>query len=403
MIALCPKALSPKGRISSGNRDTGRWSKSAWRELSRLALALLACASLVGHAQLKLGISGPLEGKNAGSMLEIVKGAEIYVGQVNQAGGVGGQKIVLVARNDDFEVARTVSVVTQLIEQDRVVALMLVRGTPHTKAILPLLSQHKVALIGPSTGAMVFHTPVNPYVFNVRTAYQLEAKKLVALLKTTEMKRISVLYVGDDFGKDVLAGLKDGFIDVNLQPTAVVAFDRESGAREGGDYFRALMPQVLQSDPQVVIAVGAGQAVRNATFAIREAGSLAMIATLSNNASNAFIKLLGPHARSVIVSQVFPDEKSLTSPLVREAQIAAYKNKVTLTPGMMEGFVVAKVAVKALKDAGPSPSRASVLKALDSMSRFDMGDLVIGFSPTDHTGLDLTDLSMITKDRGFLR
>jgi branched-chain amino acid transport system substrate-binding protein len=373
------------------------------RQLLRCALVATACAAISAHAQLKIGISGPLEGKNAGSMLEIVKGAEIYVGQVNATGGVHGQKVLIVARNDNFEVPRTVAVVKQMIEQDGVLALMLVRGTPHNEAILPMLAQHKLALVGPSTGAMVFHQPVNPYVFNVRTAYQLEAKELVNLLKTTQMRRIAVLYVNDGFGKDVLAGLKNGFQSADMQPAALVAFDRDEATKDNTAFVTPLVPQLLKADPEVVIVVGAGLAVKNATVAIRAAGSTAKIATLSNNASSAFVQLLGPNARGTIVSQVFPDVRNHTNGLVREAKIAAHKENVTLTPGMMEGFAAAKVVVQALKNAGPSPSRASVLKALDSMDRLEMGNVSISYTPKDHTGLELTDLSMITRDGTFLR
>ena len=364
------------------------------------ALFLLAVPAF---AQLKIGISGPLAGSNAGSMLEIVRGAQMYVDAVNQAGGVAGQKVAIVARDDNFEVPKTVAAVKKLIEEDNVLALMLVRGTPHNEAILPIIAQHKVALVAPSTGAMVFHKPVNPYVFNVRTAYQLEATKLVALLKTVGMEKIAVLHVDDGFGRDVLVGLKNGFMESNLLPAAIVPFDRVAAAKDNTDFVKPLLPVVLKSDPQVVVIVGAGLAVKNATFAIREAGSNAKIATLSNNASTAFIKLLDQYSRGVIVSQVFPDEKSLTNAFVREAQIAAFKNKVTLTPGMMEGYAAAKVMVRGLKGAGSSPTRASLLKSLEAMGTYDLGDISVNYSPTDHTGLEVTDLSIITKDKAFMR
>ena len=110
-----------------------------------------------------------------------------------------------------------------------------------------------------------------------------------------------------------------------------------------------------------------------------------------------------PAAQGVVVSQVFPSEKDHVTTFAREARSLAEKNKVALTPGMMEGFASAKVAVAALRNAGPNPTRASVLKALNSMERFDMGGLTIAFSPADHTGLDITDLSIISKDSTFLR
>lgn len=373
------------------------------------AYALLFMAGVVlfsampAWAQIKLGISGPLEGKNAGSMLEVVKGAELYIGQVNANGGVNGQKVQLVARDDNFEVPKTVATVTRLIEQDNVVGLMLVRGTPHNQAILPLIEKHQVPLIGPSTGAMVFHQPVNRFVFNVRTAYQLEAEKLVALLKTTGMHRIAVLNVADGFGRDVLKGLTSGFAKQNLQPAVELEFDRDAATKDNTEFMKPLVGKLVKSDPQVVVVIGAGLAVKNVIVALREAGSEAKIATVSNNASTAFIKLLDKHARGVIVSQVFPDEKSLTHLFVREAQMAAFKNKVTLTQGMLEGFAAAKIAVRGLRGAGTPATRAGLQKALDNLGTFDLGDMSITYTPTDHTGLDSTDLSIITREKTFLR
>lgn len=380
-----------------------RFSGVIPRALARASFLLLAALPLAAAAQLKIGLSGPLEGKNAGSMLEIVKGAEIYFNQVNEAGGIYGQKVQLLARHDDFKVEKTVAAVRKLIEEDQVLALMLVRGTPHNEAILPLLAKNRVALIAPSTGAMIFHQPVNPYVFNVRTAYQTEARRLVELLKTTQMRRIAVLYVSDGFGKDVLVGLNQGFIDVQLQPIAVVPFDRDAATRDNTDFVAASMPKLIKADPEVIIVVGAGLAVKNATLAIRAAGSHANIATMSNNASGAFVALMGGNARGTIVTQVFPDPKNYINPLVAEAQVAARASKVTLTSGMMEGFAAAKVTTAALKAAGRAPSRASLLRSLETLSRVDIGSSQVTYSERDHTGLTATDLSMITRDGSFLR
>ena len=369
----------------------------------RALLLFIFCLPLAVHAQLKIGISGPLEGKNAGSMLEIVRGAELYFDQVNRTGGIHGQKVQLLARNDDFQVDKTVAVVRKLVEEDQVLTLLLVRGTPHNEAILPLLAKHRVPLIAPSTGAMVFHQPVNPYVFNVRTAYQTEARRLVELLKTTQMRRIAVLYVADGFGKDVLAGLNQGFIDAQLQPVALVPFDRDAATRDSTDFVAASIPQLLKHDPEVIIVVGAGLAVKNATLALRAAGSHANIATMSNNASGAFVTLMGKHARGTIVTQVFPDPKNYTDALVAEAQVASRASKVTLTTGMMEGFAAAKVTAAALRAAGRSPTRASLLRALESLNRVDLGSSQVAYSERDHTGLTATDLTMITRDGSFLR
>jgi len=197
----------------------------------------------------------------------------------------------------------------------------------------------------------VFHRPVNPYVFNVRTPYQVEAQKLVNLLHLSGLRQIAVLHVGDSFGGDVLEGLKQGFTAIGAKPTAVLAFDRNAALKDSTEFMQPVLAELAGPEHEGIIVVGAGLAVKNAVAALRGAGSNAKIATMSNNASTAFIKMLGPHARGVIVTQVFPNEKDYMNGFVRGAWRQAERNKVTLTPGMLEGYASAKVAVQALRAA----------------------------------------------------
>ncbi len=95
---------------------------------------------------------------------------------------------------------------------------------------------------------------------------------------------------------------------------------------------------------------------------------------------------------------------SLSFGLVKEAtQLAKAQGVDEVSPAMLEGFVAAKVLVEGLRRAGPKPSRASLHQALDNLGRVDLGGLVLNFSPTDHTGLDFADLSIIGTGGRFRR
>ncbi len=92
--------------------------------------------------------------------------------------------------------------------------------------------------------------------------------------------------------------------------------------------------------------------------ALRAAGSAAQIVTLSNNASGGFIKSLGANARGVIVTQVYPNERAVTYPMVKEAQeLAKAKGLNEITPAMLEGYAAAKVLVEGLKRRPQADSR----------------------------------------------
>ena len=139
--------------------------------LRRLLLGTLALACLLGgvaHAQLRIGQPSGFSGSVAAGVKENTDGARLYIDAVNARGGVNGQKIELISVDDTFDPKVTVEVARQLITEQKVLALFLSRGTPHAQALLPLLAQYQVPLVGPSTGAMLLHEPVNPWVFNVR-------------------------------------------------------------------------------------------------------------------------------------------------------------------------------------------------------------------------------------------
>ena len=153
-----------------------------------------------------------------------------------------------------------------------------------------------------------------------------------------------------------------------------------------------------------MLMVASGSAVVDASTALRAAGSAAQIVTLSNNASGGFIKSLGANARGVIVTQVYPNQRAVTYPMVKEAQeLAKAKGLNEITPAMLEGFAAAKVLVEGLKRAGPKPTREKIHAALETFRKFDLGGLEVSYSADDHTGLDFADLSIIGTDGRFRR
>ena len=183
----------------------------AFRPLCALVLLLCMAGSL--PAQILIGQTAGFTGAVGAGVKETTEGARLYIDAVNARGGVGGQKIELVSLDDKFDPKTAAENARVLIEERAVVALFLTRGTPHTEAIIPLLDKHGVALVGPSTGAMVLHQPVKRHVFNVRSSYQREAEKAITHLATTGVKRIALVYADDSFGADGVAGAQKGLTD----------------------------------------------------------------------------------------------------------------------------------------------------------------------------------------------
>lgn len=363
-----------------------------------LLAATIAIAAWPAAAQIRIGQTSSFTGPVAAGVKEGTDGAKIYIDAINERGGVNGQTIELVQMDDKFDAKLAAENAQKLIDKG-VVALFFNRGTPLTEAIMPVLDKRRVPLIAPSTGAMLLHKPVHPWVFNVRATYQREAAQAVKHLHLIGLTRIALLQSDDSFGDDGVAGALAGFDDVKMKPVL-----HEKYSRTKGD-FAPLMPKVAQSNAQAVIWVGSGAHVADGVKALRATGSKAQVVTLSNNASSGFIKALGEHARGVLVTQVFPFERSMASPMVKELleMLAARRKGEEATPAMLEGFAAAKVLVEALRRAGRDPTPERIKNALESFKRVDIGGLEITYSPTDHTGLDYADLSIISAAGRFQR
>jgi ABC-type branched-subunit amino acid transport system substrate-binding protein len=361
---------------------------------------VLSFAALMGsaQAQILIGQTAGFSGAVAAGVKETTDGAKLYIDSVNARGGVHGQKIELVSLDDKFDPKLAAENARKLIEEQNVLALFLTRGTPHTEGIIPLLDKHGVPLIAPSTGAMVLHQPVRKHIFNVRATYQREAEKAVAHLTSMGISRIAVVLADDSFGADGLAGAQKGLAAANLNAVVLERFNRAKPD------FGPITPKIVKAHTQAVVMVASGQAVVDGVKAFRAAGSSAQVVTLSNNASGGFIKSLGDNARGVIVTQVFPNERSIAYAMVKEAQeLVRARQSSELSPAMLEGYAAAKVLVEALRRAGPKPSRDKIQAALEGIRKFDLGGLEVTFTPADHTGLDFADLSIIGSDGKFKR
>lgn len=360
--------------------------------------AALLCTSMAARAEILIGQTAGFSGTVAASVKEAHDGAMLYIADVNKRGGVHGEQIHLLSLDDRFDPAQAKENARKLIVDDHVVALFLTRGTPHTEAILPLLSENEVPLVGPSTGAMSLHRPVNKWVYNVRAPYQREAERAVRHLLSMGADRIAVVRVDDSFGKDAVEGVHKGFEGTKKGPVVDAQFSREKWD------FSEIVRKVVAADAQAVVFLGSGKAVVDGVTALRAAGSSAQIVTLSNNASSGFVSSLKANGPGIIITQVFPSERSQVTPMAREAAslAAASKDHVALTPAMMEGFAAAKVLVAGLERAGPHVTGAKLQQALDGLKHLDLGGLEIDYSAARHTGLEFVDLSIVSAD-GTLR
>ncbi|BDB26100.1 ABC transporter substrate-binding protein [Cupriavidus sp. P-10] len=377
--------------------------KAKWIACGVLA-ATLGWAAQTAQAEpgvtrntIRIGQSAGITGPVAGSVKEQIAGAQVYLRSVNASGGVGGRRIELVTYDDGFDAKRTPDNVRKLLDEDKVFALFMVRGTPQNESILPLVAEHKVPLVAPLTGAITLHRPVNRYVFNVRAKYQDEVARAINHLATTGMSRIGIFHTTDGFGQDVLEGFTTALQARGVQPAASVSFARPMGDISQG------VAAMNKANPQAVLVIGSGSEAARIIRELRRAGSQAQFVTLSNNAADSFIRELGDDARGLIITQVVPGTNSSQMTLASEYRSQARQQGVEPSNAGMEGFMSAKVLVEGLRRAGPEPTRERLVSALEGLRDYDLGGILISYSPTRHTGSSFVEMSIVSSTGKLIR
>jgi len=351
----------------------------------------------IGKSTIRIGQSAGVSGPVAGSVKEQIAGAQVYLNHVNANGGVAGRKIELLTYDDGFDAKRTPDNVRKLIGEDKVFALFMVRGTPQNESILPIIGAEKVPLIAPLTGAITLHRPVNRYVFNVRAKYQDEVARAINHLATSGMSRIAIFYANDGFGQDVFEGFNTALQARGVQPAGAASFNRPMGDISQG------VATVNKANPQAVMVIGSGSEAARIIREMKKAGSAAQFVTLSNNAADSFIKELGDDGKGLIITQVVPGMNSSQMSIASEYRGMAKAQKVEPSNAGMEGFMSAKVLVEGLRRAGPEPTREKLIAALENLRDYDLGGILISYSPTRHTGSSFVEMSIVSSTGKLIR
>ena len=359
----------------------------------RLALAgalLTAAAGAAGAAEpaaadsaervVRIGMVNAQSGPPAAIGQAFLASARAVFGEVNARGGIHGRQLVLYNEDDGYEPDQTVDLTLKLIQRDKVIALLSYVGTANANAVMPLLDDFGVPLVGVLSGSRVLRLPVPRQMFHIRPSYAQEAEILVERLVGNGAMRLAVLYQNDSFGSDVLRGVQQAVESRGLTLAASAGYQRGTAA------IKLPLATLLAGRPDAVIIAASD----GASFAFiresRRAGMKARLASVSTfNANAANLLTLRELGERLLISQVVPLLSESAGPLAAECRHALVDyNGEPLSFVSFEGCINARILVKALQMAGPGPTSASLRASLESMHELDFGGVAVSFSAQSH-------------------
>jgi branched-chain amino acid transport system substrate-binding protein len=161
-----------------------------------------------GTGPILVGYYGDLSGRTSSFGQSTKNGVEMAADEINKAGGLNGRQIQIITEDDQGEPNKAATVVTKLINQDKVVAILGEVASSNSLAAAPKAQEAKIPMISPSSTNPAV-TQVGDYIFRVCFIDPFQGEVMAKFAATNlKAKRAAILY---DFNSDYSRGLYEFF------------------------------------------------------------------------------------------------------------------------------------------------------------------------------------------------
>ena len=353
----------------------------------------IASAGPVPPPPIKIGMTAALTGPTAELGLQMKLGIDIYFAKVNSKGGIEARPLKLIALDDQYEPRLAAPNMRQLIDQDRVLAIIGNVGTPTAIVTVPIANEKHVLIFGALSGAQVLRqTPPDRYVFNLRADYQEETAAMISGLLSLGIKpdEIAFFTQNDAYGD---AGYNGAIKAINAAGYPIEELPHVRYSRNTLNVEEGLAELLeLPTPPKAIIIVGVHAPAAKFIKLAKQEFPNTLFLNVSFVGSMQFAKELGPEGNGVIVTEVVPlMNKDL--PAYREYQ----EDMKTYGPPnaqfgfiSFEGFLVAKLFVIGLKAAAANHqlTREGIINTFENMKDVDIGiGVPVAFDKNNHQAL----------------
>jgi len=330
------------------------------------------------------------------------KTVQMLVEKINAAGGINGQKLELVVKDTGGSPEKAVSFAKQLIEEDKVLAIIGPSTSGETMQIKAICEENRVPLVSCAAAETIVN-PVAKYVFKTPQKDSQAVTWIYRTMKELGITNIAILSSSDGFGAAGKKQLEDAAKAEGIQVMADEVYDKQVTDLtdvltkvKGNSSVQAVVNWSIVP-AQSIVAKNMKQLGLNVSlFQSHGFGNLKYV----QQAGVAAEGTLFPAGRLLVVEEL-PDshpQKQVLAAYKKDYE-SRYKEDVSTFGG--HAYDALMIVVEGLKKAG-APDREKVRDAIEGLQGFIGTAGVFNFSPTDHTGLDLTAFEMLTvKDGKF--
>lgn len=320
-----------------------------WGGLLGLVLVLIFSGCTKKTDEILIGEFGTLTGSEATFGQSTNKGLRMAFDEINEAGGIKGKKIKLITYDNQGKNDESAAVVTRLITQDKVVAIIGEVASARTIAAAPIAQQYKVPMISPSSTNpkvtkdgninrdYVFRICfIDPFQGAVMARFMIDNLKLKKVAILRDVKNEYSIGLADTFVKEVQARGGEILTDVSYQSSDID--------------FKAQLTQIKAKNPEAIFVPGYYTDAGLITVQARQLGIKAIFLGGDGWDSPKLHEIAKEAANGAYFSNHYATDSS--EPIVQEF-IQKYQKRFNELPDAMAalGYDAGKVLAAAISNA----------------------------------------------------
>ncbi|HWH83311.1 MAG TPA: ABC transporter substrate-binding protein [Burkholderiaceae bacterium] len=357
------------------------------------ALALAGATTFAIAADpIKIGVDGPFTGGSSSMGVSMRDGVRLAADEINKAGGVMGRKIELVERDDEAKNERGVQIAQELINKEKVVAVVGYINTGVALASQRFFQEAKIPVMNNvATGSIVTHQfekePEN-YVFRNAAHDSIQAPMIVEEAITRRgFKKVAILADSTNYGQLGRQDLETALKAKGVTPVAVEKFNIKDVD------MTAQLLKAKEAGAEAVLTYGIGPELAQIANGMTKLGwKVPMVGSWTLSMAN-YIDNAGPGGEGARMPQTFIQEP--TNPK-RQSFIVSYlktfnpKNSRIDSPvSAAQGYDSVYLLAAAIKQAGSTegPKIKAALEDLKTPIEGVVTNYNKPFSKTDHEAI----------------
>ena len=327
------------------------------------------------------------------------KTVEMMVEQINKKGGINGKKIELIIKDSAGSPAKAISFTKQLINEDKVFAIIGPSTSGETMKIKNICEQNKMILIS-CAAAEVIVNPVAKYVFKTPQKDSHVVMQIFGTMNKMLIKKIGVITGNTGFGNAGKKQLEKLAPKYGIEVLISEVYDKKATDLTG--VLTKLKAKKVQAvinwsivPAQSIVAKNMKQLNFNVPlFQSHGFGNL----KYAKAAGKAGEGIIFPCGRLFVADMLSDDH--IQKPVLlkyKKDYESKYKENVSTFGG--HAYDALMILVEGIKKAG-SLDKEKVRTAIENLRNLPGTGGIFTFSPADHNGLTIGSLSILTVKNG---